>query len=419
MILFLLSTALALVLRYWGKPLLIDLYIYHLDICDTSTCLGIGGVNRVSFTLFLFFAFHALLLYGVRSCARVDTHSWCWKLLGFLVLLIFAWLLPNSFYAVYMHIARIISAFFLLLQLVILIDFAYQWNESWTSDERQWNKAVLVVSGLMLVACIVWFALDLVYLADTAHGSCHLQKFFIAFTLVLTFFMTCLSISDYVGEGGGLLPACIVTLYAYWLLFSALTSDPSTCNTVSSRSKELAPMVVGLLLSAGSVTYASWSVATNSSLFGGDAAAAAQHQYLDHESGDDAARATGSTRTSAPKAALVDDAHDAEIGRDVISPSALSDDDQEEGQIQSANVAERVKLSGRFHLLMAAASMYMCMLLSAWGSQHTAEQGADGELSRTNMWIKISTQWCCILLYAWTLIAPRIVPRICPQREFS
>ena len=266
MVLFVLSTILALILRFWAHGLVLDLYIYHPGLCTSDKCLGIGGVNRISFALFLFFFLHAVLLRFVSACARFDSSSWWGKLFGFVVLMIFAWLLPNSFYSVYMQISRVVSAFFLLLQLIILIDFAYQWNEDWTSDEKGWQKGVLAASAFLYAASLTIFVLDLVYFGQ-GPSSCPTQKFFIAFTLVLTFIMTGVSVSNLIKDGGGLLPAGVVTLYSYWLLFTALTSDPSECNTVSSRSREIVPLIIGLVLTTASITYASWSVATNTALF--------------------------------------------------------------------------------------------------------------------------------------------------------
>jgi hypothetical protein len=107
------------------------------------------------------------------------------------------------------------------------------------------EKPLLVVCALLYAAAFTSFVLMLVYFGHGA-DTCRLEKFFIGFTFSLTALVTGISISDLVPEGaGGLLPAGIVTLYSYWLLFSALMSDPSGCNTVSSRSKELAPMIIG------------------------------------------------------------------------------------------------------------------------------------------------------------------------------
>lgn len=301
-------------------------------------------------------------------------------------------MIPNSFYAVYMHISRIVSAFFLLLQLVILIDFAYTWNESWTSEQRPWQKAVLAVSVLMLLGALAFFILDLHFFAS--FGECHLEKFFVALTFCLTFIVTALSVSPVIAEGtGGLLPAAVLTLYSYWLLFSALTSDPSTCNTVSNRSSELAPLIIGLVLTACSVTYASWSVASNDALFSGG-----EREQLN----SDPAAADG----SGPE----------EVDMEKSTGKAKADDEEEEDlPTDSADAQEKAKLSSRFHLLMAAASMYICMLLSAWGSQSTAEGNSQTDLADANMWIKMATQWICLALYTWTLLAPKL----CANRDFN
>lgn len=378
MILFVLSTIFALVLRFWGSPVVLDLYVYHPGLCTSEKCLGIGGVNRISFALFVFFFIHAVLLRFVAACARFDASSWWTKLFGFVVLLILAWLLPNSFYAVYMQFARVISAFFLLFQLILLIDFAYTWNASWTSDEKPWQKGVIVASVLLFAASLTAFVLHLIYFGTAVGvGACHTQKFFIAFTLVLTFLMTGISVSNIIKDGGGLLPAAVVTLYSYWLLFTALTSDPSECNNVSSRSKEIAPLIIGLLLTTASVTYASWSLATNANLF----------------------------------------SHDAPVQARDEEKAAAKEEEEEEAEepVDSVASQEQAQRSARFHALMASASMYLCMLMSAWGSQSSAEGGAHMDLSTTNMWIKIVTQWICILLYTWTLLAPVI----CTNRTFA
>ena len=437
MVLFVLSTILALILRYWGEPMLVNLYIYHLDVCTSSKCLGIGGVNRISFALFVFFFLHFLSLKFVTSCARLDRGSWWTKSFGFIVLLVLAWLIPDDFYVsqhtlsgvaathraslrlslpvcfpcgcvallivflrvlllclqgVYMHISRVVSAFFLLLQLVILIDFAYGWQESWT--EKGWNKPVLAVCVLLYAASLTAFVLDLVYLGGgQGGGTCPLQKFFIAFTFCLTFITTALSISSWIGEGGGLLPAGCITLYSYWLLFTALTSDPSECNTVSSRSKEIVPMIIGLLMTTMSITYACWSVATSTALF------------------DEPLRPQSSPGGSG-------DADSEERGVQVRGKSdAAADDDDDDGVlVESPASAEKAAFSARFHGMMSCASMYLCMLLSEWGSQQSAEDdGTHSDLSTANMWIKMSTQWACILLYVWTLVAPIV----CKGRQFN
>lgn len=64
---------------------------------------------------------------------------------------------------------------------------------------------------------------------------------------------------------------------------------------------------------------------------------------------------------------------------------------------------------------MMLGSAYLAMLLTDWtilGSSHMAElQGG----STAPMWAKFSSELLCILLYAWTLLAPVL----CRDREFG
>lgn len=87
---------------------------------DAEACLGNSAVLRISFGSCLFFAAHALLLIGVttRSNPRLAVHNGLWPLQllawGGLVGATFA--MPNSVFPVWGQIARVLSTFFILLQ---------------------------------------------------------------------------------------------------------------------------------------------------------------------------------------------------------------------------------------------------------------------------------------------------------------
>ncbi len=103
----------------------------------------------------------------------------------------------------YVACGMCIVAVFLLLQIIVMIDFAYTWNESWTSEEV--NR-----KGLVLVAAVILYAASIVLLAMGfklfgAEG-CKLSHFFLGFTIALTLILSALSVSPYVDKGG-LLPA--------------------------------------------------------------------------------------------------------------------------------------------------------------------------------------------------------------------
>jgi len=65
--------------------------------------------------------------------------------------------------------------------------------------------------------------------------------------------------------------------------------------------------------------------------------------------------------------------------------------------------------------MMVACSMYMGMLLTDWSSQPAytkdnvpamIESDDEYNVSYGSFWVKIVSQWVCLLMYAWTLLAP-------------
>ena len=89
-------------------------------------CVGNFFVMRVSFALALFFSIMALATW----CAPLF-HNGQWYSKGFLyaVALVGAFFVPNTFFYGYSHFARVLSFLFILLQMVILVDFSFDWQE--------------------------------------------------------------------------------------------------------------------------------------------------------------------------------------------------------------------------------------------------------------------------------------------------
>jgi hypothetical protein len=112
--------------------------------------------------------------------------------------------------------------------------------------------------------------------------------------------------------------------------------------------------------------------------------------------------------------------------------SGSEEEDEEEGRaivegnFRNAKEGDEEPITNEkfwfFHFTMAAGSVYMAMLLTDWGSGSAttvAEGGQAAVLSSgmgsTSMWIKTISEWLALLLYTWTLIAPRCFP----DRDFS
>lgn len=403
-ILLFISTVVAIILRYWGGPMLVHLYFTDYQLCDSDKCVGYGAVYRISWALFLFFFGHALLLLG-KSCYRIDEASWWLKMPLFLALVVVAYFFPDDFYSGYLYVARVIAGIFLVLQIVLLIHCAYSLNEDWTSEEKDWKCAVLSLAallyGLSIAACVLCF----VYFAGS---GCPTEQFFVAFTLILTFLASCLSISNYVDKGG-ILPASFITAYAWWLCYSSLSSDPSSCNTANNNTT--AQLIIALALGALSITYSAYSVAM---------------QEVKDEDHHVAASSGGSVPVPNGEGDKPKDNKDIEAQvPEPPSSGANRDRDDSSPELDDEQKIVYAKSRQRFHLCVAAASMYMAMLLTNWGSNQEAAATSNSstqnntsqayDLSNQSMWIKIVSQWITMALFVWSLIAPKILT----NRDFS
>src|SRR5262249_28620684 len=137
-----------------------------------------------------------------------------------------------------------------------------------------------------------------------AGSGCGLENFFIGFTIALTVLSTALAICNFASEKGGILPASVVACYAWWLCYTALSSDPSTCNQANSNSE--AQLIIGLAIGAASITYSAWSVSTSASFGAGAQSPTAAD---DLEKGDDKDK----SKEKDSKAAKEGDAKEAQV----------------------------------------------------------------------------------------------------------
>jgi hypothetical protein len=55
------------------------------------------------------------------------------------------------------------------------------------------------------------------------------------------------------------------------------------------------------------------------------------------------------------------------------------------------------------------------MTLTGWGSVDKRGDMANPDVGQVSMWMLIVSQWIAMLLYLWTLVAPKIFP----NRDFS
>jgi hypothetical protein len=204
-----------------------------LDGCDYETdilnerCAGQAGVYRSAFSATLFFALAAI---AVACKPTANREAWPAKFVLFLFLVLVMCFIPNDplFNKIYLNIARIGGILFIFLQQIILVDLAYNWNDSWVDKAnaadaeeagsgKKWLMAILISAAFGFVVSIVGWGLLIHYFA-----SCPTNIAFISVTIFFCIVMTAAQLS---GVEGSLLSSSVISVYATSLCYSAGKSN--------------------------------------------------------------------------------------------------------------------------------------------------------------------------------------------------
>jgi len=275
--LFLLSMVLSWILRDYAEPMMkkIPWVVRQAGSYEISSDVWYGqqAVYRVAFGNFLFFAALSIALMGVKERAdpRDKLHHGAWhlKFMAWILFIIVPFFLPNGLMELFAWFARFGSGFFLIIQLVILLDFAATWNESWASKESEkWLYALLAVTVACYTGSIT--LIGLLYHWYRPHSDCSLNIFLITFTLLGCFGFSVLSVHPAI-KGGSLMPSAVITAYCVYLCYSALSSEPASyaCNGLSEHTATVtqSALTLGMLTTLLSVVYSALRAGSNASFF--------------------------------------------------------------------------------------------------------------------------------------------------------
>jgi hypothetical protein len=384
---------------------------------DCSSAVGYKAVYRVNLIVTLFFVLMAIIMINVNSSkdGRGGIQNGFW---GFKYILIIAgmigafWIPLGSFEEAWMWIGMIGGFLFILIQLILIIDFVHSWNEAWYNNYQEegegcsaggkWLAALMTCTGMLYSGFVAAIVLLLVYYTGQYTGECKLHEFFISFNLILCVILSVVSILPKVQEympQSGLLQSAAMSLYIMYLTWSAVSNSPyATCkpkiagldpDNNSTITTTMAPnlggdgpehgshsldaqSIIGLVIWFLAVLYSSMSSSTSSSA----SALAGANQVLLRED-----KSGGG---------------DAEAGQ--------IHDNEEEGTAYNWSL---------FHLMFALATLYVMMTLTNWYSP-SSDINTFSE-NPAAMWVKIVSSWLCAAIYMWTMIAPMILS----DREFG
>ncbi|KAJ7980130.1 Serine incorporator [Quillaja saponaria] len=376
--LFGVSLIVSWILREVAAPLLKKLPWIGSSHEQSKEWYQIQAVLRVSLGNCLFFAIFALIMIGVKdqNDRRDSWHhgGWMAKIVIWVLLVILMFFLPDVIISIYGVVSKFGAGLFLLVQVIILLDFTHTWNDTWVEkDEQKWYIALLAVSAGCYIAAFTFSGILFIWFNPSGH-DCGLNVFFIVMTMIIAFALAIIALHPTVN--GSLLPASVVSVYCAYTCYTGLSSEPRdyVCNGLHNKSSAVSTstLVLGMLTTVLSVVYS--------------------------------ALRAGSSKTflsppSSPKSA----------GKQPL----LKEEELEEGQGEKEKEARPVSYSYSFyHLIFALASMYSAMLLSGWTSSSESSDLID--VGWTSVWVRICTEWVTAGLYVWSLVAPLIFP----DREF-
>jgi len=280
------------------------------------------------------------------------------------------------------------AALFIIVQLILLVDFAHRWSEKWArnmeeTEDNFWFYSLLAVT---LVLFGVALAGSVVLYVKFSH-DCGKNVMFVTLNLVAAVVYTAVSIHPGVQEANGyrsgLLQAAVVAAFTTYNVFSAIMSEPQSwgsCNpwavsadgSSSSSASSITAKVLGAAICVVAVTYAAFNASSNSgALLGGDADG-------EGEKKDEAG-----------------------------TPLVPKLESEAEDSVESVSYSFSL-----FHLAFAVGAMYVAMLLTSWQvidvDQNDRTGFADSGIVST--WVKVVSSWLTILLYFWTILAPVLLP---------
>ncbi|ODV92625.1 hypothetical protein CANCADRAFT_21394 [Tortispora caseinolytica NRRL Y-17796] len=376
--------------------------------CFGEQCTGFVAVHRVNFALAVFHFLLALLLIGVRSSrdrrSVIQNGLWPLKVILWIAFVVLTFLIPEGFFVWWgNYIALICTYLFVFLGLVLLVSAAHSWAETCIlhieeDDSTLW-KVILVGSTAGMYAGSL--TMTIIMYIFFAGSGCSMNQAAITINLLLCIIVSAMSVHPTVQEynpSAGLSQASLVAVYGSYLTMSAVASEPDDkmCNPiVRSAGARTASIVIGALFTFFAIAYTTTTAATQTASMGSYQALPTddEHQMVTHEP------SRHEMRQEAIRSAVESGA----LPASALDDYAQSESDDDEHSSTQYNYTI-------FHFIFLLATQYVATLLTM--NVHEDQLGDFNPVGRTyfSSWLKIISAWICFCLYAWSLIAPVVMP---------
>ncbi|XP_031133124.1 serine incorporator 1 [Sander lucioperca] len=387
--------------------------------------VGYKAVYRICFGMSMWFLGFAILMINIKNSrdprAAIHNGFWFFKFAALVAVTVGAFYIPDGPFTYTWFVVGSGGAFcFILIQLVLLVDFAHSWNESWvdkmeTGNSRGWYAALLMVTILNYILSFI--AVVLCFLFYTKPDGCSINKFFISFNMLFCIVASVVSVLHKVQESqtrSGLLQSSVITLYTMYLTWSAMSNEPD---------EECNPSLLSIFQQIAAPTLAPLEVENQTAvvIIGPEepVLTAPYLQWWDAQSivglaifvlcilyssirSSSTSQVNKLTMASKDSAILAEGGSSLDLSEESTGPRRVEDNERDMVQYSYSF----------FHFMLFLASLYIMMTLTNWYSP-------DADYTITSkwpaVWVKISSSWVCLALYTWTLVAPMILT----NRDFS
>jgi len=362
-----------------------------------ASCLGVSSVYRLSLALMVMHVLILLMLLLRNGCSRVfNEEVWMFKVLLIIVVFAGSFLIKNDSFKIYSNVAMILSFFFLLFQVVMILDLFYTWGVNWVKNYDEGSNGWMY---LLIGMTVVLYAGSLYFTVGSfkSFSGCGIGT---STTVVNVIFMVVAAILVFLrlNPDGSLLTSAAVSLITSYLTWSALSNQETedNCNTLKDLdSTTIINLVVGLVFIITSLIYVSIG------------------------SSEDNSGQVAPAGVNIPQAVLAEQKNEDDTKRERLADEENAGLQNQKGKEELKDLSLKIYQSNSFiyfHLILLFASCYLAMLLTNWGAPViNGDKFPDFKEGNRSMWIKLATAWVTMGLYAWTLIAPTV----CPGRDFS
>ncbi len=198
---------------------------------------------------------------GDKRGVYLHQGNWAAKLAAWVAFSALPFFLPNGAVDAYAWAARVGSGFFLIIQMLILLDFTAAWNEAWVAageDDDRWLYALLGLTVAAYAGTLALAGVLFAFFKPAGAGSCSLNVFLVTAALLLCVAFSALSVAPF-ARSGSLFPSAVTSLYVMYLCYSALQSEPRdyACNGLAHRLNAASgsTLAVGMAVTLLSVVY--------------------------------------------------------------------------------------------------------------------------------------------------------------------